>query len=387
MKDKLSKRERVELTLNLQEADRVPVFDLMHNPGTIEHYAGEKLTYNNAPRVVGKAIQNSLDLTRNVAFPDKPRIEVKEDGFVYRYEEWTVWLVKRPFSTVKELAEYVKKNIEEIRRSNSEDQWSFMGKQRGIVGRGALAKGYKESFLEKQKLIGDTVLFHDESPVGLDTAMDRAGIELFNYLYADDPELVSQWLEALNEHEIRRVHRVADYKLSPVALPYADIAYKGGLLFFPEFLRKEFFPRLKKLVDAWHEHGIKCIFHSDGDYWEVLDDFVKAGVDGINPVEPNSTTIHRFKWNLKEIKKKYPNLILMGNIDCSHLLPYGTKEEVERAVKQAIDDAAPGGGYILGSSSELHPACKPENCITMIETAKRYGVYEKLYQRWNERLL
>jgi hypothetical protein len=44
-------------------------------------------------------------------------------------------------------------------------------------------------------------------------------------------------------------------------------------------------------------------------------------------------------------------------------------------VKQAIEDAAAGGGLIICSSNSLHPGVDPENCIAMFEATRKYGVY------------
>ena len=66
---------------------------------------------------------------------------------------------------------------------------------------------------------------------------------------------------------------------------------------------------------------------------------------------------------------------MLGNIDCSFLLPFGTEEEVEEAVRQAIKDGASGGGYIMSSSNSIHPGCKPENYIAMVKAARKYGNY------------
>ena len=62
-------------------------------------------------------------------------------------------------------------------------------------------------------------------------------------------------------------------------------------------------------------------------------------------------------------------------IDCDQLLPFGEPEEVEAACKQAIDDGAAGGSFLLGSSSELHPDAKLENFLKMREVALTYGRY------------
>jgi uroporphyrinogen decarboxylase len=67
--------------------------------------------------------------------------------------------------------------------------------------------------------------------------------------------------------------------------------------------------------------------------------------------------------------------MLMGNIDCGHLLCFGSAEEVEEAVIQAIQDAAPGGGYVLCSSNSIHPGVKPETLMAMVRAAKVHSVY------------
>jgi len=197
--------------------------------------------------------------------------------------------------------------------------------------------------------------------------MDIAGLQSFIELYDLEPELTSEWLEALCEHEVKRIRDTADPILSPVALPYCDLAYKGGLIFSPQFLRKEFFPRLKRICDAWHEYGIKCIFHSDGNFLQVMDDFLACGIDAIQSIEPLAG------WDLIDVRTRYPKLALVGNIDSSQLLPFGSVEDVKKAVKKAIDDIYPSGGYILASSSEILPETKGENGIVMNLFAKEYS--------------
>jgi uroporphyrinogen decarboxylase len=80
---------------------------------------------------------------------------------------------------------------------------------------------------------------------------------------------------------------------------------------------------------------------------------------------------------IKEVKARYGNRIcLLGNIDCVGLLPSGTPEQVERAVIQAIEDGAEGGGLIVCSSNSLHPGVNPENCMAMFEAVHKHGRYE-----------
>lgn len=69
---------------------------------------------------------------------------------------------------------------------------------------------------------------------------------------------------------------------------------------------------------------------------------------------------------------------MIGNIDCGHLLPHGTIEEVEAAVKDCIVRAAPGGGFILSSSNSIHSSVNPQNYRAMIEAARKFGRYPHL---------
>ncbi len=367
-RDTMTARERIETTLSGQVPDRVPIFDLIHNIPLIEHTTGHKMTLDNGLDLLCQTIGERLDITRGIAAPVEDKVLEHADGFAYKQEWWTTWLVRRPFHDVAGFLDYVRRNIEELYSRKKYEMWTFAGK--GDVW-GQASESPCDQHLRLQQKVGDnTVVFPVESPVGLDTAHARAGLQLFSYGYAEDPALISQWLEALNWAEIQRVHETADVQLSPVALVYADQADKNQTIFSPAFLRREFFPRLGRLVEAWHSHGIKVVFHSDGNLWKVLGDFKAAGIDGLNPLEPLS---HMYAG---DVRAQYPDWILMGGIDASQLLPFASEEEVRGAVRQTIDDAGQRGRLWLGSSTEIHPAIPSRNALAMWDAIETYGYYE-----------
>ena len=364
----MTARQRIEATLRGELPDRVPVFDLIQHIPLVEHVTGQKVTLKNGLDLLCRAIGQCLDITRGISPPVAEEVVRDDDGFVYKREWWTTWIIERPFNDVEGLLDYIPRNIEQIYNRQPGDMWSFYGKANVW---GGTTSSPRERFLELQEKVGEnTVLFPDESPVGLDIARVRAGFELFVYAYADNPQLVSDWLEALNWCEIQRVHECAGSTLSPVALVFADIADKNRVFHSPRFLRREFFPRLRKLVAAWHEHGIKVIFHSDGNLWEVLDDCQAAGIEGINPLEPLSGMY------AGSVRQAHPDWVLMGGIDVSQLLPFGSEEEVRAAVRQTIDEAGANGRLWLGSSTEIHPAAKLKNVLTMWDEVEKHGYYQ-----------
>jgi hypothetical protein len=341
----LSKRERVLRTLAFQETDRVPIYDILQNDGLIERLAGEKLTVENGRRVKGKAIGRCLDMTRMPEGPGQPRIQRNEDGTVTQVERWTAWVIERPWHTQHDLVEWVEKRIE---------------RENGLLFDAAYRERFHRQIAYSRELFGDDTVQIIESGTGLTEMYSPMGWETFAYLLVDEPELMEAWLEARNQAELRRVACIANPDIIPVALTYDDIAYKTSTHVSPAWLRRYWLPRLKRLNAAWHERGTRCIFHSDGNLWAVLDDLVAAGIDGINPIEVQAGM------TVRALRAKYPKLILTGGIDVSELLPFGTPEQVRAAALDNIA-ATDGLGYFLGSSTEIHWEIPTDNIMAMFE--------------------
>jgi uroporphyrinogen decarboxylase len=66
---------------------------------------------------------------------------------------------------------------------------------------------------------------------------------------------------------------------------------------------------------------------------------------------------------------------LLGNIDVSRLLSFGTEQEIIDEVKKEITIAAPGGGYIFSPCTDIIDSIPPRNIKIMMETLLKYGKY------------
>jgi uroporphyrinogen decarboxylase len=358
---RMTPRERIERTLRFQETDEVATGEIIQNSGLISLFAGREVKDDwTLPELAAVYRSLEIDVGMLIAPASVPRVENRL-GIKYKVTYWSEWVVERPFRDVEGLRDYLKGLILEVKRSEPESLWSYAGKG-GIVGQGF--RDYRGYFDLLKKEAAPTVPCHIESPVGLDVIYNIAGWELFAYLLADDPGLVSEVFEVLNLHEAKRVHLVADRGISPLVVVYCDIASNHDVIFSPRYLGEEFLPRLKRLVDAWHEHGIAVIFHSEGNIRKVMDGLVASGIDGVNPLEPDNVS-------LEYARTRYPRLVLWGGIDDKRLLSFGRPEEVEESVRKAIE-ACGSGGLILGSSGEIHPGAKPENAVALFKAAKNH---------------
>ena len=199
-----------------------------------------------------------------------------------------------------------------------------------------------------------------------------------------EPELVEVTMKKVLRCNMRIVQRAIRAGAEVIILG-DDYAGNTGPMMSPDLFRQFILPPLQKMIALIHDEGALCIKHSDGNLYPLLDMIVSAGPDGINPIEPVAGM------DLKTVKRLYGDKVcLTGNIDCARLLPYGSEEEVRAAVRQAIADAAPGGGYMLASSNSIHSSCRPENFASMVRACHAFGHYpleaprtahEPLFQR------
>ena len=187
--------------------------------------------------------------------------------------------------------------------------------------------------------------------------------------FIDDPQLAHEVLELVNEFAVALARRAVRSGADVVMLG-DDYAYNSGPMMSPTMFKTFIQPRLARVVRAIQEEGALCVKHSDGNLWPILDMIVDTGVDAINPMEPVAGM------DIAEVKRRYGNRVcLIGNIDCGELLSRESRQEVTRAVRETIRQAAPGGGYIMSSSNTIHSSVKPDNYLEMIEATHKYGVY------------
>jgi uroporphyrinogen decarboxylase len=78
--------------------------------------------------------------------------------------------------------------------------------------------------------------------------------------------------------------------------------------------------------------------------------------------------------DLRAVKAKYGRrFCLIGNIDSTRTLPYGTPADVAAEAQEAMAIAAPGGGYILASDHSLHDGIPVENIRALARVGTEYG--------------
>jgi len=144
-----------------------------------------------------------------------------------------------------------------------------------------------------------------------------------------------------------------------------DFATQRDLLLSRSMWRDFCIEPLARLFSLGKKHSAYIFFHSCGAVRKVLRDLVEIGLDILYPVQPNA-----WGMNHRELKAEYGDrLSFWGGIDVQQVLPFGTTEDVRRAVRERIEILGANGGYILSSSHNLLKAFPLENILAMYDEA------------------
>lgn len=160
--------------------------------------------------------------------------------------------------------------------------------------------------------------------------------------------------------------------LSAAVKAGADVVVNGDSLasndmISPKMYREWAWPYERKVFHALRTldagKPFASLLHICGDMTHVLSDMADTGADLIEI---------DYKVSLKTAKALVGDRVcLIGNLDPSSVLLYGTPERVAKEAQQCIDAAGEGGRFILGSGCELALFTPQENVKAMIATARK----------------
>lgn len=153
-----------------------------------------------------------------------------------------------------------------------------------------------------------------------------------------------------------------------------DLGMQNSLLMSPKMYREivkpihaDYISFIKSRTKA------KLFFHTDGDVFPLIPDFIEMGVDVLNPIQTSAGKMS----NLEELKKQFGrNIVFCGAIDTHRVLPFGTPDEVRAEVKRIIQILGKDGGYMLASVHTILPDVPAENVLAMVDAALEFGAYD-----------
>jgi hypothetical protein len=316
---------------------RTPIFDVFQNDAVIAHFAGRPLDGADDEEVMIRAAANGMDGTRHVLPPWKPgEFFIDEAGNRHDTLRWTHWVTSHAFHSPELWVPWVRTQTEklEARRSPTAAERTAERERQATLG----------------ARLGDTFFIHCTPGSAFNTVMFvyRCGLDALPYLWADEPGLTRRFMRAVMADTIRYIELTAHRSTSTLSMIYSDVAFHGKLMFAPAQMREMgFFDDIAGICDACHRAGLQVIFHSDGYIMEILDDLIASGIDGLNPLEKAAGM------DIYDVRRRYSQLILVGGVDVSHLMPFGTPDQVRRETRRIIAETGSEGRLLIGSTTEI----------------------------------
>jgi hypothetical protein len=155
----------------------------------------------------------------------------------------------------------------------------------------------------------------------------------------------------------------------------ADFGTQTSQFMSTDTYRKLFMPHHKRVNDWIHENTTwKTLVHTDGALIPLIPLFIEEGFDIMNPVQITAAGM-----DPHVLKSRFGDQLTFwgAGVDTQWVLPFGTPDEVRQQVRENLDAFAPGGGLVFSTIHNVMAEVPVENLIAMYETLRDYGAYGK----------
>ncbi len=207
----------------------------------------------------------------------------------------------------------------------------------------------------------------------LKPAMYLRGTERIFMDFAAEPDVaraVIGRVRAFYERYLERILDAAGGRVD-IVLTGDDFGAQHGTLVSPamwdEFLA-EGFGRYMRII---HAGGARAMHHTCGDVRALVGRMRELGLDILQSLQPEAMADCfgglKAEWG--------GELSFHGGISVQRTLPRGSPEDAAAEVAERVRVLAPGGGYVLSTAHNVQADCPMENVLAMLEACRAVGRY------------
>lgn len=199
------------------------------------------------------------------------------------------------------------------------------------------------------------------------SAWELRGMENFLADFLEEPEFAAALYDQIYAFQTERARRLAQAGVDILTIT-GDVAMQTGTLMSPAVWRQFDKPRLAQMLREVKKvkADIHVYFHSDGNVEAIVPDLIEAGMDILNPVQPECMDPAR-------IKRLYGDrLTLWGTGSLQKTLPFGTEQEVRAEVRDRIQVCGKNGGLVLMPSNVVGFDVPLANLLAYYDEALTY---------------
>ena len=172
---------------------------------------------------------------------------------------------------------------------------------------------------------------------------------------------------------LQKLHARIGDRVSAVFITGTDFGTQIGPFISPRAYLSLYFPFHREVNDWVHANTPwKTFLHSCGSVSALVDHFIEAGFDILNPVQTSARDM-----DPAMLKARFGDRIVFwgGGIDTQQVLPFGAPEAVAAQVKERIRTFAPGGGFVFNTVHNVQARTPQANLLALYRAVAEYGAY------------
>ncbi len=190
------------------------------------------------------------------------------------------------------------------------------------------------------------------------------GIEPHLYAFYDEPELMHAINQDLTDYNKRVYDQICEYFIPDFMTFAEDMSYNNGPMISEALFDEFMLPYYQQMIPAMKERGTKVFIDSDGDISMALDWFMRAGIEGILPLERQAGV------DLEKLRARYPKCLFIGHYD-KMVMPKG--EAAMRAEFERLLPVMRQGGFAPSVDHQTPPGVSLENYYIYLKLLKEYA--------------
>ena len=170
---------------------------------------------------------------------------------------------------------------------------------------------------------------------------------------------------------LEKIRTVVGDRVDAVFVCGTDLGTQQSQFCSVDAFRKLYFPYYKMVNDWVHRKtNWKTFKHSCGAVEPLIESFIEAGFDILNPVQVTAAGM-----GASGLKKKYGDRIVFwgGGVDTQTTFAFGTPAEVRDQVLRRMEVLAPGGGFIFNAVHNIQATTPIANIVAMIDAVKEFN--------------
>jgi uroporphyrinogen decarboxylase len=356
----MTSKERVLTAVARRQPDRVPM-DFSANPFVLKRLHDELGTATHR-QLLDRLHSDIVDI-RGVVDPvyrgPIPKERMLDNGVKENFWGWRQQVVQTAMGPEEVFVDFVlagAQTLEDLRahRWPEPDWFDFTG------------------FGERLDEYGDLAVMASGASIWQHPSFLR-GLENLLADLLDAPEMAEFLLDKFTDFYVAffdRMFTAAQGRIDLLRIA-DDLGTQQGLLLGPEMFSRVFAPRLKRLIDLAHSHGVRVMFHSCGSIVPYIEPLIALGVDVLDSIQVTAAGM-----DPQMLEDRFgARLCLHGSIDTQRLLPRGTPAEVADTVRQMCRVLGAGGGFILAPCHVLQTDVPTANVLALYDTGFECGCY------------